>query len=446
MLNINSTMRRSINKRTITLVLAGIIVVGLVVMNRSNAPKVSESAVPVVPVGASVLNPAESILYLEDQVRKNPEVVGYQLSLVQTYLQYGVQTRQETLYIPKAEKMLKGLLRKDSGLFEARALQASLYNTLHEFEKARDTASSLLEENENTPYVYGILIDALVELGQYEEAVAVCDKMLSIKPGLASYARASYLRELHGDTPGAIEAMKLAADAAVYGSDERSWALYQLGQLYMGENNMQVAGSIFSGILEENPAYAYAIGGLGHIQVVEGNYEEAIELLSSAYEIVPAEEFLEALVEAYEATGDDEKKYAAIDQLEQGYHEADGMGENVQMEYADFLADLNQELKEALRLAKKEYERRPNHLHALETYAWSLHKYGRSEEAVAYIDRAMRLGTGDAMVYFRAAEIYRGLGDTEKAKDYLQKSLDANLHVESPSTAERAQHLFQQLS
>ena len=439
-------MRRSINKITITLALAGLIVAGLVIMNRSHAPNASNSAVPIIPVGSSVLNPAESILYLEDQARKNPGVVGYQLSLAQTYLQYSVQTRQETTYIPKAKKVLKELLRTNPDLFEARALQATLYNMLHEFESARDTARSLLEENENTPYIYGILIDALVELGEYEEAVAVCDKMLSIKPGLASYARASYLRELHGDSQGAIEAMKLAADAAVYGSNERSWALYQLGQLYMGENNMQIASSIFSGILEENPGYAFAIGGLGHIQVIEGNYVKAIELLKSAYELVPAEEFIETLVEAYEGVGDDQEKYAALDQLEQGYHEADGMGENVQMEYADFLADLNQELKKALRLAKKEYERRPDHLHALETYAWSLHKYGQSEEAVSYIERAMRLGTGDAMVYFRAAEIYRGTGDLINARTYLQQSLDANLHVESPSTAERAQQLFQELS
>ena len=274
----------------------------------------------------------------------------------------------------------------------------------------------------------------------------MCDKLLSIKPGLSSYARASYLRELHGDGDGALEAMKLAADAGVFGSDERSWALYQLGQLYLAENNLQVASSIFSGILDENPDYAFAVGAIGHVHVIKGNYDKGIELLNIAYETVPAEEFLETLAEAYEAIGDDEMKHIALEQLEQSYRQADALGENVRMEYADFLADLNQELKKALKLAKKEYERRPDHLHALETYAWSLHKYGRSDEAAIYIDRAMRLGTGDAMVYFRAAEIYRALGDMEKTRTYLQASLDANLHIESPSAAAKAQNLFQKLS
>lgn len=426
--------------------LLGIVLGGLVILKQSNTEKREAATTPIVPVGASVVNVEESILYLEDQVRKNPTNTGYQLSLAQTYMQFAIQTRQEPTYIPKAEKLLKDLRKSHPDLYEAKALQASLFNTLHEFEKARDLASTLIEENDKVAYVYGILIDALVELGQYEEAVAACDKMISIKPGLASYARASYLRELHGDGDGALEAMVLAADAALVGSEERAWALYQIGQLYLAEDNLHAASSIFSGILEERPGYAFAIGGHGHIQLIEGNYEEATRLLTTAYELVPADEFLEGLVEVYEATNEDEKKYAALDQIALGYKEADEMGENVRMEYADYLADLEQDLKNALRLAEKEYERRPNHLHALETYAWALHKLDRSEEALEYIDRAMRLGTGDAMVYFRAAEIYLATSNIEQATTFLQKAIDANLHIESPSAAIQAQKMFQGLS
>ena len=439
-------MRRTLNKLAGIVLLVGIVLGGLVILKQSNANKSEAATTPVVPVGASVVNIEESILYLEDQVRKNPSHTGHQLSLVQTYMQYALQTRQEPTYIPKAEKLLKDLRKSHPDLYEANALQASLFNTLHEFEQARDLASSLIEENDKVAYVYGILIDALVELGQYEEAVEACDKMISIKPGLASYARASYLRELHGDGDGALEAMVLAADAAMVGSEERAWALYQIGQLYLAENNLPAASSVFSGILEERPGYAFAIGGHGHIQLIEGNYEEATRLLTAAYELVPADEFLEGLVEVYEATNEDEKKYAALDQIALGYQEADEMGENVRMEYADFLADLEQDLKNALQLAKKEYERRPTHLHALETYAWALHKLGRSGEAQEYIDQAMRLGTGDAMVYFRAADIYLGSGNIKEARTFLQKAIDANLHIESPSTALQAQKMFQGLS
>ena len=63
----------------------------------------------------------------------------------------------------------------------------------------------------------------------------------SLRPGLASYARASYLRELHGETGGAIEAMRMAADAGATGKESRAWALYQLGNLYLNENQPDTA-------------------------------------------------------------------------------------------------------------------------------------------------------------------------------------------------------------
>ena len=439
-------MKRIIYTPIRILVVAALVIGGVFSINSMRSTESSQDEVPVVPVGASVLNLEESIRYLEDQARTSPDHVGYQLSLAQAYLQFGVQSRQEPIYIPKAEKLIKDIRGGSPDLFEGKALQAALYNILHEFEKARDLALTLIEENGEVAYVYGILIDALVELGQYEDAVIYCDEMLSIKPGVASYARASYLRELHGDTQGATEAMKLAADAAMYGSHERSWALYQLGQLYLAENKLPIAAKIFNGILEESPGYAFAIGGVGQIHLIQGEYDKAIHALRTAYEWVPADEFLEGLVEAYEAVGEDELMYEALDLIERGYKEADEMGENVNMEYADFLADVDQDLKKALRLAEKEYQRRPGHLHALETYAWTLHKRGRSEEAIPYVEKAMRLGTGDAMVYYRAAEIYSALPDYESALEYLQKALDANLHIESPLSALQAQRQFDKLS
>ena len=47
--------------------------------------------------------------------------------------------------------------------------------------------------------------------------------MVDLKPNLASYARVSYFRELHGDLRGAIEAMRLAASA---GGDARENVAY----------------------------------------------------------------------------------------------------------------------------------------------------------------------------------------------------------------------------
>ena len=384
---------------------------------------------------SEVLNPVESVAYFEDLVRKHPGEAQYKVALAQVYMQQARDTRQEELYLPKAERMLEQALAKLPDHFQALALQASLYNALHQFEEGQQLAQRLIARNPHNAYVYGILIDALVELGLYEEAVEACDRMIELRPGLASYARASYLRELHGDSKGAIEAMRLAADAGVVGSAERTWAIYQLGQLYLGDNDLARAGFIFEGLLEEQPGYAFAIGGLAQIHLVSGRFDEAIEQFDMAYKKVPADEFIEGLAEAYAEVGQSERVQRMWEKLEESYHAADQMGENVQMEYADFLADIDQDLPLALNLAEKEYQRRPGHLHALETYAWALHKADRSSEAIPVIEQAMRLGTGDAMVHYRAARIYEAASMPDVALHHFERSLQENLHIESPSTA-----------
>ncbi|MFB3131136.1 MAG: tetratricopeptide repeat protein, partial [Rhodothermales bacterium] len=310
------------------------------------------------------------------------------------------------------------------------------------FEDARTLAEQLIARHEGHLYNYGTLVDALVELGEYEKAVEVCDKMLSLRPDLASYARASYLRQLHGDTDGAIEAMRMAADAGATGSEGRAWALYQLGNLYLNANKPDTAAFLFNGILEEAPGYTRALSGLAHVHLVEGEHAEAIALLDEAYAEAPNTGFLELLAEADQATGDAQKLASTVKKIRKSYRAAEKMGENVDMEYADFLADQDTDLDEALRRARKAYERRPDHLHALETYAWVLYKNDRAAEAVPYVERAMRLGTGDAMVHYRAGMIYHAAGQAAEAATQFERALAAHLHIESRTAADEAREML----
>ena len=96
-------------------------------------------------------------------------------------------------------------------------------------------------------------------------------------------------------------------------------------------------------------------------------------------------------------------------------------------------------------MAREQQARRPGHMHANETMAWALHAAGRSREAVPYIERAMRLDTGDAMVHYRAARIYEGAGDAAEAARHLRIALDGNLFVESPTAAAEAETVLASL-
>ena len=399
---------------------------------------------PVVP-SAEFVNVKSSVDYYREQILRYPDVVKNYVELAQVMMQRARATADEARYIPEAQDLLGEALRRDPNHYHALVLKASLLNTLHRFEEARALAEQLIARHEGHVFNYGTLIDALVELGEYEKAVEVCDEMIGLRPGLASYARASYLRELHGETDGAIEAMRMAADAGVAGSDARAWALYQLGNLYLNDNKPDTAAFIFNGILEESPGYTRALSGLAHVHLVEGEPAEAIALLEEAYAEAPYTGFLELLAEAYQATGATSTLASTIEKIRQSYLDAEQMGENVDMEYADFLADQDADLDEALTRARKGYERRSDHLHALETYAWALYKNDRAAEAIPYVERAMRLNTGDAMVHYRAGMIYHAAGHSADAVAQFEHALAANLHIESQSAAGEARAMLQDL-
>ena len=75
--------------------------------------------------------------------------------------------------------------------------------------------------------------DAALELGQYERAVEAFQAMIDLRPDLASYSRVAYARELHGDLPGAIEAMQRAVNAGAPRTEGTNWARVQLGHLLL---------------------------------------------------------------------------------------------------------------------------------------------------------------------------------------------------------------------
>ena len=135
----------------------------------------------------------------------------------------------------------------------------------HQFSEARDLAEKARQINPSNAYVYGVLVDANVELGNYEEAVAMSDKMQALKPSLESYSRASYLREIYGNYPGAIAAMKLAVEAGLPGSEPQCWSKNTLGHLYETTGSLKDAGIEYDEILAMRPSYAFALRGKAQV-------------------------------------------------------------------------------------------------------------------------------------------------------------------------------------
>ena len=75
---------------------------------------------------------------------------------------------------------------------------------------------------------YGVIGDAMIELGRYEGAFAAFDRMVELRPSSSAYARVSYARELLGRPQEAEEAMRLRSRRQP-GTRRSAWVLSTSG-------------------------------------------------------------------------------------------------------------------------------------------------------------------------------------------------------------------------
>ncbi len=274
---------------------------------------------------------------------------------------------------------------------------------------------------------YGIVGDALLELGRYEEAFAAFDRMGSLKPSIASYARISYARELLGDQRGAVAAMELAADAAAGDPRASSWAHLQLGDL---ASRLSVGRRHFRRALELSPNDAAALDALADTYAAEGRFGEAIPLQQRAVARVPDPHYVEALGDMYARSGRKNlarAQYARYLELDAEFR---ANGSRTELEAALFRLDHGIDLRAALRLAKAGRAARPSVL-GDDVYAWALARNGRCKEALPSSERALRLGGRDAAALFHRGMIERCLGRVAESRRWLREALrrDPNFSI-----------------
>ena len=360
-----------------------------------------------------------------NSIQNDPDNVNNYNELAQLFLQEARTTGNHHDYIPKAEILLDEALRRQPENFSALAVSASVLMIKHRFPEARVLAEKALKINPHSAFAYGVLSDAYLEMGDYEKAIAACDKMLAIRPDLRSYARASYLREIHGDTQGAITAMQMAADASVMGQENRAWALYNLGKLYLKTGAIDTAEFIFNGILEERKNYSFAYSGLSKVAAARGEFQQALELLRNAYRINPDHGFMEELTEIYTAIGDTFEAAQRIPKILQEFYHHEEDGWNVNLEFTSFCTIYNIKLDEALDRIENEYQSRPENVDVLDAYAWALYKTGQAEAALPMVKKALRLNTQRPSFYYHAGMIFKDTGQHELALQFLEKALQS---------------------
>lgn len=365
-------------------------------------------------------------------VRENPNDNKSALSLASMYLQESRVTGNSMYYDGAALHYINQVLEQNPSDFEALTLKALVYLSQHHFAEAITIAEQAQKVGPYNAFVYGLLTDGYVEMGNYVAAVENAEKMMSLRPDIRSYSRVAYLREIHGDNEGAIEAMTSAVKAGGGGDEPTSWARVQLARLYENTGNLKHAEMHYTIALDQRPGYAYAIAGLANVAEAGKDFDKAIQLYHQADSLLLGFDFKEKLASLYERKGQAGKARKLMAEVIKGMSEHAAMGEKEDDigHYADReLAYAYIQIKDydkALKHALAEYRRRPNNIDVNEAVAWVYYKSEQYEKALPFLQTALRTNCKNPVLLIRAGLIYNKNGQQEKAKTLLQDALKNN--------------------
>ena len=367
----------------------------------------------------------EKVEELKQKIRKDPNDVKPRLQLAVIYLTEARITGEHPYYYPAILTILDGVLAIDPKNFEATTFKASVKMSQHQFAEARTIAQAAQKINPDNAYVYGVLVDANVELGNYEEAVAMSDKMQMLKPSLESYSRASYLREIYGDYPGSIAAMKLAVQAGLPGSEPQCWSKNTLGHLYQTTGQLAQAEAQYAGILAMRPSYAFALRGEAEVLKAKKEYPQALAVLEKAAKIMPEFSFHEEMAEIYTLQGNAEKarnKYAEVVKM---LGDDARSGHVVDLELCKLYTKTGQ-LDSARVYGLKEYQKRPKNIDVNHALAWVYFKQNDPKKAHELMQVALRTGSKDPELLQQAGAVELALGNAGQGNKLVAAAKKTN--------------------
>lgn len=365
-------------------------------------------------------------LELQETLLSNP---SDQRAWVLLGLAYQQQAREtgDPGYYGRSERALRKGLSLEPGDALAISGLGSLALSRHRFREALAHGRRAVALARHSARHYGVVGDALIELGRYPEAFAAFDRMNALRPSISSYARVSYGRELIGHTKAAVRAMQLAVEAAGNAPEPTAWTRVQLGKIYWGHGRLALAAREYRGALAGFPGYAYALDGLAQVEGARGRHTRAIALAQRAVDAMPLTQYVANLGDLYRAAGKPalaREQYALIGTIERLLN---ANGVKTDLELALFAVDHGIGLSRALQRARQAHAERPS-IDADDVLAWALTRNGRCAEGLIYSRRALRLGTEDALKFFHRGMIERCLGHEATARTWFRRALELNPH------------------
>ena len=386
----------------------------LMAVNGGGAPSLGVSTDPGAPTGDAVAD-------FQRAVRATPDNAGAYAGLGSAYLARARETGDPGYY-SRAQRAFDAALRRDAGDLGALIGSGTLAGLRHHFAGELRLGHRAAAVAPELARPLTVIADAQVELGRYAAAERSIQRLVDAKPGLAAYSRASYYRELSGDTGGAVEAMRLAASAG--GAPENvAYVQALLGDLELERGRVGAARLAYTSALRALPGYPAGLVGLARADAGGGELGRAAARLRRAAERLPLASTLGLLAQVERALGHPAAAAAALDtaRAQQRLYRAAATAPDA--EAVLFEADHGSPAA-AVALGRRVWRAAPS-VRSADALGWALTRAGRPAAGYAFARRALALGSRDALFRLHAGIAAKAAGLAGPAARHLAIAADA---------------------
>jgi tetratricopeptide (TPR) repeat protein len=364
---------------------------------------------------ATAASTDERIAILQDAARDGAAGAETYASLGGAYLQKARETGDPGYY-SRAERSFDAALRRDARNVSAVLGAGTLAGLRHDFGEQLELGLGA-RRLEPGLAALPVIADAQVELGRYDAAEQTIQRMLDRKPTLASYARASYLRELTGDPAGAVQAMRLAVSAG--GTPENvAYVQVLLGDLELVRGRVAAARLAYTAALRSLPGYPAATVGLARADAAGGDLGRAAARLRRASARLPLTSTLALQAQVERALGRPSAAAASLDAARAQQRLYRAAATSPDAEAVVFEADFGSPAA-AVALGRRVWRAAPS-VRSADALGWALTRSGRPGEGYRFARRAVALGSRDPVFRLHAGLAAKAAGLAGEAARHLR--------------------------
>lgn len=366
---------------------------------------------------------AQTVATARRRLAADPTDVEAAVSLADVLMRQG-RVERHGAHGAEAEAVLRSVLREEPDNYTAVKMLGLTLLAQHRFRDAVTAATKAIGLRPTDAWNYGVLGDAQLELGEYDQAFAAFDRMASIRPDASVYARIAYAHELQGRLGDALRHMRRAAEATgAHDPESLAWHYAQLGHLYLEMGAVESARREFAHADYAFPGHPYARLGLARVAAARQDYPAALQLYQELLVTGATPEIAASVGDMLALAGDAAGAAAMYARAETLERQAWTSEAPQPAALARMLAERGLKTAEAVALAEEAASTRSD-IFTMDALALAYFRAGRLDEAASASARALRTGTRDRRLLYHAAAIAHARGRDDEAKRLMAQVLE----------------------